>query len=124
MTSNRKQYQYRSKFERQIASQLKLAGVRFEYETIRLGYTRKCSYTPDFILPNGIVIEAKGFFKPSDRTKMLAVREANPDMDIRFLFQNAKVKITKGGKTTYGDWADKKGFIWAEKDIPNTWLIQ
>ena len=117
-----KQTKYRSKLEQQIASQLINAGVRFEAETLRLGYTRKCTYTPDFILPSGMVIEVKGWFKSSDRTKMLAVRECNPDMDIRFLFQNANIKITKGSKTSYGAWADKHGFLWAEKRVPESWL--
>ena len=116
--------QYRSKLERQIALQLREAGVRFEYESMRLGYTRKCTYTPDFILSNGILIEVKGWFKSSDRTKMVAVREANPELDIRFLFQNANIRITKGSKTSYGDWAEKKGFKWAEKRVPESWLSQ
>ena len=114
---------YRSKFERQIASQLSKAGVRFEYETIKLGYVRQCNYTPDFILPNGVIIEAKGFFKASDRTKMLAVREANPSLDIRFIFQNAKVKLSRAPKSlTYGQWADRHGFVWCEGHIPTAWF--
>tara|TARA_B100000686_G_scaffold354714_1_gene466604 strand:- start:554 stop:919 length:366 start_codon:yes stop_codon:yes gene_type:complete len=113
---------YRSKFERQIASQLRDAGVRFEYETTRLGYVRKCTYTPDFILSNGIVIEAKGFFKASDRTKMVAVKEANPLLDIRFVFQNARVKLSRNSDTSYGEWAEKKGFLWAHQSIPEEWI--
>lgn len=113
---------YRSKFERQIASQLSKAGVRFEYETIKLGYVRQCSYTPDFILPNGVIIEAKGFFKASDRTKMLAVREANPSLDIRFIFQNAKVKLSRNSRTSYSQWAERHGFKWAQGNVPGEWI--
>lgn len=113
---------YRSKFERQIASQLSKAGVRFEYETIKLGYVRQCNYTPDFILPNGVIIEAKGFFKASDRTKMLAVREANPSLDIRFIFQNAKVKLSRNSRTSYSQWAERHGFKWAQGNVPGEWI--
>ena len=30
------------------------------------------------------------------------------------LFMNANNKIRKGSPTTYGEWATKKGFIWAD----------
>ena len=38
---------------------------------------------------------------------------------------NAKSKIRKGSPTTYGEWATKKGFIWADwktQKIPKDWL--
>ena len=35
---------------------------------------------------------------------------------------SAKTKIRKGSKTTYGDFCDKHGIIWAEKDLPKSWL--
>ena len=46
-------------------------------------------------------MEAKGFFKPSDRRKMLAVKEQNPELDIRFIFQRNNT-LSKNSKTTYG----------------------
>jgi hypothetical protein len=79
-------------------------------------------YTPDFILPNGIIIEAKGRWLGSDRTKHLKVREAHPELDIRFCFQNAHNKLTARSKTSYADWCDKKGFKWCHKTIPTEWM--
>ena len=120
MTS--KPIKFRSKFEHSVASALKKAGVTFCYETLKLGYTRECVYTPDFILPNGIIIECKGYWVPSDRTKHLRVREANPDLDIRFCFQNAHNRLSKRSHTTYAEWCDKHNFKWSHKHIPYEWI--
>lgn len=120
MTSKRK---YRSKFEARVASALERAGAPFDYESLKLTYTRECVYTPDFILPNGIVIECKGYWVPSDRTKHLRVRENNPDIDIRFIFQNAHNTLSKKSKTTYAQWCDKHNFKWAHNRIPQEWII-
>ena len=66
---------FRSKFEEQIAKAFTSVGLDFGYETSKLNYTLDCSYTPDFHLPNGVIIEAKGFLKPTDRRKMIAVKK-------------------------------------------------
>jgi hypothetical protein len=57
-----------------------------------------------------------------DRKKHLLVKEQNPNLDIRFLFQNSKNKINKGSKTTYADWAIKNGFKFADKIVPDEWI--
>lgn len=112
---------YRSRFEATLALTLKGVGATFEYETLKLKYTRECVYNPDFILPNGVIIEAKGYWLPADRTKHLRVRECNPEMDVRFCFQNAHNTLNKKSKTTYADWCDKHGFLWSHKTIPKEW---
>jgi hypothetical protein len=55
---------YRSRLEERVARWLKLNGHQFEYETLKLNYTLSSVYTPDFIMPNGVILEAKGYFKP------------------------------------------------------------
>ena len=50
---------FRSKFERDTALSLRREGVDFEYETMKIKFKRLCVYTPDFIFPNGVIIEAK-----------------------------------------------------------------
>ena len=67
-------------------------------------------------------VESKGRFTATDRKKMKLVKEANPELDIRLLFQTPDNKITKGSKTTYVDWAVKHGYPWAAKEIPQEWL--
>lgn len=40
------------------------------------------------------------------------------------MFSNANARIAKGSKTTYAMWADKQGFQWAHKTIPDEWLSE
>lgn len=117
---------YRSQLEERIANQLiqALGADKLRYESCRITYTRPetfHAYTPDFILPNGIVIEAKGYFPAEDRGKYLNIRRSNPGMDLRFVFSRASTPTRKGAKSTYGDWADRHEFIYAEKHIPPSW---
>lgn len=114
---------YRSKFEATIADALP-KGVG-EYEAVRIPYTviKHATYNPDWVLPKqAIVVEAKGYFPSSDRTKMLMVKEQHPDLDIRILFQN-NGKLSKSSRTTYTLWAKKYGFPCAVgKAVPEDWL--
>ena len=120
---------YRSGLEDKISEQLKFTGKSWSYETEKLKYTvpeRVATYTPDFILikkdGSKMYIETKGRFTTADRKKMKLVKEANPELDIRILFQTPNNKIIKTSKTTYADWADKHGYLWAAKEIPTNWL--
>lgn len=115
---------YRSGLEDDISKDLRKRGVAFEYETLKIKWTllENKSYTPDFILPNGIIIESKGRFIVADRKKHLKIKEQHPDKDIRFVFTNSRGKISKGSKTTYGMWCDKNGFKYSDKLIPQSWI--
>lgn len=115
---------FRSGLEEKIAGDLDARGVPFEFEGGKLLYTDDSvhKYTWDFRLPNGIVIETKGYFTSQDRTKHLHVRRCNPEVDIRFVFQRAHTLLRKGSKTTYADWCDKNGFKYADKVIPDAWI--
>ena len=114
---------YRSKFEAGIAATLLKNKVAFSYESLELDYILSCCYKPDFILDNGVIVETKGFLSKEDRRKMVAVKAANPSLDIRFCFQNAKTKLSRGKKRSlsYGQWATKNGFLWCHKTIPVDW---
>tara|TARA_R100000231_G_C5327799_1_gene165437 strand:- start:2310 stop:2735 length:426 start_codon:yes stop_codon:yes gene_type:complete len=116
---------FRSGLEVHLADQLNELGVLFEYETLVVRYTRPSKthrYTPDFILPNGIIIEAKGRFLTKDRQKHLLVKAQYPDLDIRFVFSNPNARISKTSKTTYAKWCLTNGFLYAKQDIPKTWI--
>lgn len=110
----------RSGFERTLIQQLKAAKAKFEYESIKLPYTIEHHYVPDFILGNGVIIEAKGYMRTTDVAKMRAVKRNHPDLDIRFVFMDASKRL--GKKTTYGQWAERHGFPWADGRIPEEWL--
>ena len=95
------------------------------YEKYKISYTIPSSqhlYTPDFILPNGIIIEAKGIFEAQDRQKHLLIKQQHPNLDIRFVFSNIKTKIYPGSKTTVATWCEKHGFKYANKSIPPSWF--
>jgi hypothetical protein len=114
---------FRSGLEEKVADLLVNLGVKYEYESTKVPYILQCNYTPDFLLPNGVYLETKGQLTEEDRRKMKAVKAANPELDIRFVFQAPFNKIYKGSKTTYAKWAEKHGFLWcAFHSIPIEWL--
>ena len=80
------------------------------------------TYTPDFQLDNGIFIETKGIFDSEDRRKHIEVRRQHPELDIRFVFSNAKAKLYKGAKSRYCDWCEKNDFLYSHRLIPQEWL--
>jgi hypothetical protein len=109
---------YRSKFEEKLHA----SAPKATYETTCFAYARPQRYTVDFTLPNGVCIEAKGYFQSSDRTKLLLVREQNPGTDIRLIFQKDN-RLSKKSKTTYSQWAEKHGFQYhVGNRIPKAWL--
>lgn len=112
----------RSGFERTIAAFLDHNKVRYQYEPHHLDYVLERKYTPDFLLPNGIYIEAKGKLDQDTRSKMIAVKKAHPELDVRFVFMRGENKLSKGSKQTYLDWAAKNGFPAADGEIPLDWL--
>jgi len=116
---------HRSGFEERIAGELERQGIEPNYEVLSIPYTPPRSthqYTPDFLLPNGILIETKGYFLPEDRAKHKHIKAEHPDLDIRFVFQNPKSPIRKGSPTSYAKWCEKEGFVWAARAIPQDWL--
>lgn len=113
---------YKSGFERTLSIQLAQSGVKWDYETLELPYTLHRNYNPDFILANGIIIEAKGRLERESKAKMAAIKKQYPDLDIRFVFQYPDKKIA-GTKQTHSQWAERNGFPWADSRIPEDWLV-
>ena len=123
-TSQAIKHGYRSGLEDKISEQLKSLSVPVKYEQFKISYevNETRTYTPDFELPNGIIIESKGRFVAADRKKHLLIQKQNPLLDIRFVFSNSKAKINTGSKTSYADWCNKFGFLYADKLIPKEWI--
>jgi len=115
---------YRSGLEKVVAEYLKQNKKNFRYEDLKIEWKdlRYRTYTPDFKLDNGIIVETKGIFDNEDRRKHLAVREQHPELDIRLVFSNAKAKLYKGSKTTYAMWCEKNNFLYSHRVIPPDWL--
>ena len=141
---------YRSLFEEKIAKYLTDNKVKFTYEPFSYKYftkvrgtsCNKCGsddvskerwYTPDFVLTNGVIIEAKGNLKPGNRSAYLDVLNTSELVNranFRILFQrNNRFGATRkrtGDRNTYEGWADKNGIIChtsALGHIPQEWVV-
>lgn len=118
---------YKSRLEDRIAQQLEEEGVGFTYEANKHPYVipaRKAKYVEDFDL-GPFLIEAKGYFTPDDRKKLLLLKEQSPELDIRLLFQRATNKLHKASPTTYAKWCDDHGFQWADGGkVPREWIAE
>lgn len=121
---------YKSKYEIQVAKTLRKFGISFKYEPEVVEFLqpeKRRKYTPDFKIEvkgeGPIYIETKGKLTAQDRFKMQWVKEQNPAKKFVLLFMNADVKLRKGSKTTYGDWATKAGFEWYDfrRGLPTKW---
>ena len=109
----------RNKFETKIYGQLKKSRIKFKYESERLPYLIAGHYIPDFVLTTKtgkIYIETKGYLRPEDKRKLVAVKKLNPHIDLRILFYSINKKYIK--------WADKVGLKWAIDTIPDEWLLE
>lgn len=128
MTTNRRHNRraYRSGLEQEAAAFLESRQKKVEYEKLKIEWEdlKYRTYTPDFELDNGIIIETKGIFSAADRRKHLEIQKQHPKLDIRFVFSNANAKLYKGAKSRYCDWCEQKGFLWAHRVIPEGWLLE
>lgn len=116
---------YRSGLEQAVDELLKSHSIDGRYEQFYIDYVvpeSEHKYTPDFVLPNGIIIETKGVWDAEDRKKHLLIKEQHPELDIRFIFNRSKSPIYKGSKTTYASFCEKYGFLYADKKIPEEWF--
>ena len=115
---------YRSGLEIKVKDYLKEKKVKFKYEAIKIEWEDLMyrTYTPDFILQNGIIIEVKGRFTSDDRRKHVAIKKQHPNLDIRFVFENSRRKLSKGAKSTYATWCERNKFLYADRVIPEEWL--
>ena len=81
MLYSSKQYQvarklgYRSGLEVKLSEFLDELKVKYIYEGIKIEWEDLAyrQYTPDFVLPNSIIIETKGLFTVADRRKLLCI---------------------------------------------------
>ena len=118
---------FRSKSEEKIYNLLKEKNIPCEYEKGKIEYewSENKTYVPDFfLLKNGIILEIKGRFVLEDRKKHLFIKKQKPELDIRFIFDNPKAKLYKGGKMTNGSWCDKYKFKYSSlrEGVPEEWI--
>ena len=112
---------FRSDLEGQVADQLEKQCVKYKFEPHWIRYSIEKKYKPDFLLPNGILIEVKGWFKFDDQRKHKLIKAQCPELDIRFVFQKVNNKV-QGGRFTNKAWCEKYDFQYAEAIVPNSWI--
>ena len=119
-----RKYGYRSGLELKISEYLQELKIKFLYEGIKIEWEDLAyrTYTTDFVLPNGIIIETKCRFTVADRRKHKCIKKQHPNLDIRFVFTNSKSKLQKNSKTSYAQWCIKHGFLYYDRIIPEDWL--
>jgi predicted nuclease of restriction endonuclease-like RecB superfamily len=107
----------KNKFEQKINRQLKRAKSVYTYETEKIPFVIASHYIPDFIVQTElgrVYIECKGYLRPEDKRKLIAVKRQHPAKDIRLLFYSFNPKQVK--------WAERNGFRFAFEKIPSEWL--
>lgn len=109
----------KNRFEERLFDQLKKLKVKVKYESEKIPYVLYRNYIPDFIIEKEdgkiLYIEAKGYFRPDAKPKMVAVKKLHPDLDIRFVFYNNNKSNIR--------WAMKHGFPYSIGYIPEEWLL-
>lgn len=118
---------YQGGLEASFAEEMHANGASFQYSPFRIPYVepeKRRHYTPDFVTAGGVIIETKGRFVTADRHKMLLVKELYPALDIRFVFSNAKAKLSPKSKLTNADWCERYGFKWAHRHAPKSWFTE
>lgn len=114
---------FRSGLEEKVADLMVDLGVKYEYESTKIPYIIAHNYTPDFVLPNGILLECKGYWDAKDRRKVKSVKEQHPELDLRMVFQSPFNTISKKSKTTYAKYCEKLEIPWCSfVNIPLQWL--
>ena len=105
--------------------ELSSAATKFKYHYEKDQLVYHSYYTPDFSItfPDGreIFIEAKGYFRATDRAKLNKVKEANPDLDLRLFFQKDS-KIHKNSEMRYSHWCERHDFLYAVGVLPKEWF--
>lgn len=119
---------YKSGFEADFAADLIRRGIPFNYESIRLRWQPPiATYTPDWEINHGescFLVETKGYFTGTDRSKIKCVIEQHPDIDLRLVFMTPNRKIHPKSKTTYAMWAEANGILWSAKVLPKEWVAE
>lgn len=98
-----------SRYEASVAQYLDDLGIQWEYHPIRLPWVPAVQYyTPDFRLTfedgTSFLLETKGCFDQTMRSKMRQLKIQYPSLDLRMMFMTDQ-PLKSGSPTLYTDWA-------------------
>ena len=118
----------RSKLEERFETMLQSHKADYKYEVTVIPYIVPESnhkYTVDWTLPNGILLETKGFLSDyQERNKYVLIKKQYPLLDLRFVFDNPN-KLCGGTKMSHAKWAEKNGFVYCgikDEDVIQSWV--
>ena len=111
---------FRSGLEQRIADNLAKRKCEYEYEPMSVAYFVEYKYKPDFVLPNGVIVEAKGYFRYKEQRMHRSIKEQHPELDIRFVFSNVNSRV-QGSRLTCANWCKKHNFLYSEEIVPHEW---
>lgn len=109
----------RNKFEQKLYDSLTKTKVPFTYEAEKIPYVLAGHYIPDFIIHTSlgkVYVEAKGYFRPEAKRKMVAVKKQHPELDLRIVFYNKTQANIR--------WAERYGFKYSFVTIPKEWCYE
>lgn len=106
---------FRSEFEKDVATQLQPFG--FSYEPFQVPYEIPRKYTPDFVYEDNrgrsYLIECKGYFRAGDTQKYKAISKSLPwTQELIFVLMKPNQKVSKSTKLTMAEWCDKHDILW------------
>ena len=109
---------FRSEFERDVATQLQPFG--FSYEPFQVPYRIERKYPPDFVYEYNertYLIECKGYFRAGDTQKYRSIANClGSDQELIFILMKPNQKVSKSTKNTMAQWCDKHNILWYNID--------
>lgn len=111
---------YRGNLQETMASVLKRHRLTFKYETDKLSYVVPAvtvelgvEFSVELKRGQTVGVFIVEHFTHNRMTALAAVKEQQPDLDIRIIFSNPEATLINS-HTTYGEWCDERGIQWAQ----------
>lgn len=92
-------------------------GKGWGYEALKVDYVLEKTYLADF-QKGSTVVEVKGFFRPGDQAKYLAVRDTLVENGYNFVFilSHPDKPVRRKAKLTMSAWCEKHNIPWYSLD--------
>lgn len=95
---------FRSSWEANYARILNLLGVRWEYEPETFEVGEAETYTPDFKLPDGTLVEIKGWWTEASKHKIELFRAKFPDIKLETITRTEYTALSKQYRHLITNW--------------------
>jgi predicted nuclease of restriction endonuclease-like RecB superfamily len=98
--------------------------IEWKYEIEKLRYQHKVqTYTPDFLLADGTLIEYKGKMTNETRKKLLSIKRCNPKRRLCIVFEKPDNKLSsRPNSQRYWQWAEANQFEWSDQVVDPRWV--